>query len=165
MCTKSHVLFHLFYCLIYTYWAWLAARSCRFRVQVLPCLRAVLFYYTFGFTLSWTFSMQSHGLSFWKNPSWVALKKIFNVTICHFCPIMAFFSKKCQKYGEGRVLSKIDVIFGLTTLKYPYEYPFLFVIWEKGFGTWKTLHSHCFSQVTCKSWVGLPREFISLITW
>ena len=38
--------------LIDMYYAWLKAGRCRFRVQVLPCLRIVLYYYKFGFTLS-----------------------------------------------------------------------------------------------------------------
>ena len=43
-----------FHRLIFMYHAWNGERICSFRVQVLPCLWVVLFYYTFGFTLSWT---------------------------------------------------------------------------------------------------------------
>ena len=110
MCPKSHSLFFLFYRLNYTYYAWLWARSCRLRVQVLPCLRIVIFYHTFDFTHSpglKTVSPQSHGLIFWKKNihEWQE-RTFFYDAIYLFRLILAFLQQKVPKHGEGMVLSK-----------------------------------------------------------
>ena len=44
----------LLYFLIYTYYAWLGARNCSFKVQDLPWLWGVFFHHTFGLTISST---------------------------------------------------------------------------------------------------------------
>ena len=45
----------------------------------------------------------------------------------------------------------------------PLSIPIVFALYEKKiFGTWETLHSHCFGHVTWKLWIGRHAEFISL---
>ena len=104
-------------------------------------------------------SSQSHGWSFWAKPSWVAGKYIFYDVGCCFCPILAFFEQKVPKRWRRNGPIKKQMPY----LDSPHSNTHMD---NKPFGTWKPLHSHTcsFSNVTCKLWVGLPGEFISLIS-
>ena len=60
-----------------------------------------------------------------------------------FLPIFGLFLTKSARNIEKKWSHpKVNITFGLTTLKYPFEHPFLFIIGKKIFSTWKTLHSH-----------------------
>ena len=64
-----------------------------------------------------------------------------------FLPNFDLFWTKIAKHMEMEwSFQKINVIFGLTILKYPYVEQFLFTIWERNFGTWKSFHSHSFGH-------------------
>ena len=133
---KSYVLYFWFFGLIYLYHAWFGERKYRFRVQVLPSLWVVFFYYTFGFPLSWTtycFSAEpwidflGQTLHGWLESTflWLSLLFLPNYGL--------FWTKSAKNMEKEWSYQKINAIFGLSTLKHLLEYQLLFIIWESNF--------------------------------
>ena len=154
---KHHVLFSWFFSLVYMHYVLLAARKCRFRIQVLPCLRVVSFHLTFGFPFSWTTNcfLDTSFMGGWKvHLLWSGLP--FSLNFGFFWP------KGTENMEREWSYQKINAVFGLNLLKYPYKYYYLR---KKNFGTWKSLHSHSFDHVTWKHWVGLPGKFVSFLLY
>ena len=97
----NHAMFSFvdFWALIDMYHAWLGVKKCCFRVQVSPCLRVVLFHYTFGFLLSWTANCFSA-------ETWIEFSDKPFIGDCKvhvvwrglpFSPNFGLFWKKCAK--------------------------------------------------------------------
>ena len=95
----------LIFDLNYMYQAWLGARKCHLKVQVLPCLWVVLFYYAFGFPLSWTANC------FTAEPWLIFLDKSFD----HGCLestctlFMRYFVQKVPKTWQRNVPVKTEM--------------------------------------------------------
>ena len=117
----------LIFGLNYMYQAWLGARKCHLKVQVLPCLWVVLFYYAFGFPLSWTANCFS------AEPWLIFLDKSFDHGCLESTSFMRYFVQKVPKTWRRNVPVKNKMP------KYPYGYQSLFIISKKIFA----LENHC----------------------
>ena len=158
----------LIFGLNYMYQAWLGARKCHLKVQVLPCLWVVLFYYAFGFPLSWTancFSAEPEPwIGFLDKPFIGGWKLHFLWRDLPFLPNFGLFWTKSAKNMEKECsYLKINAY-----LDSPHSYTAmdtnLFSLFErKSFSRWKLLHSRSFGHVTWKLWVDLPGDLISLM--
>ena len=158
---KSHVLFCWFIGLIYMNHVWFGARKCRLRGQVSPCWRIGLFYYAFGFPLSWTancFSAEPEPwIGFLDKPFIGGWKLHFLWRDLPFLPNFVLICTKSAKNMEKECsYLKINAY-----LDSPHSYTAmdtnLFSLFErKSFSRWKLLHSRSFGHVTLKLWVDLP---------
>ena len=137
-----HIL-HITHITYYTYYAWVGARNHSFRVKVLPSLRDVVVYYKFGFTLSWTANCISAEpcIDFFSGkPSMDGREAHFEWCGSPFSPDFGLsFTRKGQKMEKERSFLKINIMFGLSTLKYPYEHPSLCIFLKKYFWQLKNI--------------------------
>ena len=86
----------------------------------------------YNFTLHLSFHSRGPQIVFWTHPSWVAGKYICHELACHFRLILAFLTKKYQKYGEGMVLSKNKCCIWTQPTQIPLR---ILLSEEKNFGT------------------------------
>ena len=91
--------------------AWLGAKKCHFRVQVLPCLRALFFYYPST------------------NSSWMARKYFLWTWFAVLAWFWPFVSKKCQNMEKKSSYQTENPYLDSPHTKKPYVHQFLFIIW------------------------------------
>ena len=143
------------------YHAWLSARSCRFRVQVLPSLRIEFSNYKFGSTLSWIANWLSAQpwIDFLAKPFMGAWREHFPWRdvpfLLNFCLFLTRNAKNIEK--KWSYPSYLDSPHSNSR----FQYPSLFSIWEKICGTWQTLLSHSFGpDLGFLSWFSQEVYFI-----